>query len=1165
MTRINKIVMNGFKSFGKRTELFFDSDFNIVLGPNGSGKSNLLDALCFVLGKGSAKGLRAEKSANLIYNGGKTKKPAKKGEVSVFFDNSNNTFPTEDEHVKITRMVRKSGQSVYKINDKTRTRQQMLDLMSIAKINPDSYNIILQGDIVKFTEMPSVERRQLIEEISGISVYEEKKKKAVSELDKVDGKLNEAEIILTERGTYLKELKKDRDQALKYKEMNDRIKQNEASYLKIQIDAKESEKNEFEGKINKENGELEKINKKISELKESSEEKRKLMGDISKEIEEKGEVGQVKLNKEVEALKISITRDLSRKDTCRNEVEKLKNRKEGLTKDIKETEDKINELKKEKEKCAENIESIKQGKKSIENKIKKFKEKHKLDEAGDIEKEMEEIDRKADELQKEINSVREKQHDLLRGKDKLEHQINTIDEKINKVREVEKEYKDQIDELKSKRKKFKETTIELNKRLDDDSSFSVQLSNARKKLFSINENLEKLKAKNMVIKENLFSNIAVKKILGQKNKIKGIYGTVAELGNVSSKYASALEIAAGARIKSIIVEDDKVASDCIKFLKENKLGTAVFLPLNKIKSPAIKPEVIELANKNGCYGMALDLVSFDEKFKKAFSYVFANTVVVENIETTRKLGIGKAKMVTLDGDMAEISGVMHGGYRGKKKRGYGFSEKEVNKDIGEYEEISAKLKKTVKTVEKRRNENEEIITNLRNLKANLEGEIIKTEKSLHLEHSDVDLSSQEKGNLINNLKDMEKDIEKVNEKIAQHIKELTDVKIRKQQIRTRITELRDPALIAELRTFDERKTRLNEEFITTNSEIRNVEMQINNMHSAEIEKIKQILKQISKDGGAFNDELKELEKGIKDKHVLLKEKEKKAKSFYAKFKSLFDKRNMLNEEINKNDVLKDRKKDSSRNVEIRLNTLSLKKAEVSAKLSALLQEFEQYHGVKLDLSKTEQQLKNEINKFRKMREEIGSINMRALEIYEEVDKEYNNIIEKKERLTKEKDDVIKMMDEIEVKKKDLFMNTFNVVNDNFKSVFNTLSTKGDAYLYLENEETPFEAGVRINVKISSDKFLDIRSLSGGEKTLTALAFIFAIQEHEPASFYILDEVDAALDKHNSEKLAKLIRKYSEKAQYILITHNDAVISEATNLYGVAMNEHGMSNVVSLKI
>ncbi len=189
----------------------------------------------------------------------------------------------------------------------------------------------------------------------------------------------------------------------------------------------------------------------------------------------------------------------------------------------------------------------------------------------------------------------------------------------------------------------------------------------------------------------------------------------------------------------------------------------------------------------------------------------------------------------------------------------------------------------------------------------------------------------------------------------------------------------------------------------------------------------------------------------------------------------------------------------------------------------------------------------------------------ALEIYDEIEKEYQALLDKKEKLISEKEDVLEMMGEIEGKKKELFMRTFNAINENFRTIFSALSTKGETSLVLENEENPFEGGLNIRVRITGKKFLDIRSLSGGEKTMTALAFIFSIQEYEPHSFYILDEVDAALDKHNSEKLSKLLRKYVEKAQYIIISHNDAIISEADNLYGISMNEHGISQVTSLKI
>ncbi len=241
MTKINKFVLHGFKSFAKRTELVFGDRFNCILGPNGSGKSNVLDALCFVLGRSSAKAMRAEKSENLIYNGGKTKDPAKQGEVSIFFDNSKKTFPLDVSEVKISRIVRPNG-SIYKINDKTRTRQEVIDLLAVAKIDPEGYNIILQGDIIRFVEMSPIERRGLVEEITGISIYEDKKQKALNELQKVEEQLREADIILKERDGYLKDLKKDRDQALKYQDIMKRINQNKATLLHMQITKKDDEK-----------------------------------------------------------------------------------------------------------------------------------------------------------------------------------------------------------------------------------------------------------------------------------------------------------------------------------------------------------------------------------------------------------------------------------------------------------------------------------------------------------------------------------------------------------------------------------------------------------------------------------------------------------------------------------------------------------------------------------------------------------------------------------------------------------------------------------------------------------------------------------------------------------------------------------------------------------
>ncbi len=1166
VTRINKIVMQGFKSFAKHTEILFGGNFNCVLGPNGSGKSNILDSLCFVLGKSSSRDLRAEKSANLIYNGGKAKKPAKHGEVSIYFDNSNKVFPTEDKEVKITRVVRQNGQSIYKINDKAVTRQQILNLLSLAKIDPDGYNIILQGDITRFVEMHPEERRMLIEDIAGISIYEEKKHKAMLELEKVEQHLRETELILTERSTYLKELKKDRDQALKYKEMSDNIKKNKASYLKIQIDKKETEKKSIQEKIDLGNQGLEALKIKISKLKIENDDKKKQIEHISKEIEEKGEIEQIKLNKEVETLKIELTKHNSRIETCKNELNKIKQRRSDLQNNMGDISNRISQLTNEKKDYESQIEIKNRDRATINNKIQKFKEQNKLDSVADIEKNVEELDRKAEELQKEITSLRESQHNLIRDKDRISHGISLIEDKIKKVIDVEKEQRNQFESLKNKRQQFKELTLQLNKLLDEDSSLAVQTSEARRKLNILSEEVAKLRAKDITIKEFARGDLAVKKILELKSKREGIYGTVADLGNVSSKYAIALEVAAGSRIKSVVVENEKLAAELIQYLKENRLGTATFLPLNKISGKEASDDVKKFIGAKGVHDLAINLVTFDSKFKKVFSYVFSDTLIVDSINVATRLGIGKAKFVTLDGDVAELSGAMHGGFRERKKEAFGFKEREVAESLEENEKKLHELSGLMDILEKRRTENETKITDLREKKAILEGEIIKSETSMHLEPSDTDVSRQQQKDLQSKEKEIDNEINKINNKISEANRELTNLKIEKQKLRGIIAQLNDPTLLAELNTFEQKFKELSEDIIKLSSEIKNLDAQIINIFLPEKEKTEKILKQTDKDEENFNSELKNLQEMIIQKEAMLKEKETAAKEFYAKFRSLFAKQGKINEEIQKNDLAIDKLIEESRQVEIKINFHSLKNAEISASLAALNQDFQQYEGVKLDMEKTEEQLKNEISKFERMMQDIGSVNMRALEVYDEAERQYHEFLDKKEKLAKEKDDVLMMMKEIEGKKKELFMKTFEIVDNNFKNFFGMLTTKGaEANLVLENEENPFEAGIRINVKITGSKFLDIRGLSGGEKTLTALAFIFAIQEHEPASFYVLDEIDAALDKHNSERLAKMIRKYAEKAQYVMISHNDNVISAADVLYGVSMNEDGISQVVSLKI
>jgi chromosome segregation protein len=944
MTRITKLTATGFKSFAKKTELSFGTGFNCVIGPNGSGKSNIMDSLCFVLGKSSAKGMRAEKSANLIYNGGKKKNPLGSAEVSIYFDNSNKVFPLDSKEVKVSRIIKKSGQSIYKINDKKMTRQQVVDMLSSAKIDPNGHNIILQGDITHFASMKPLERRLILEEIAGISVFEDKKNKALSELEKVEEKLTEADILLTERNTHLRELKKERDQAKKYLDLKNKIKDNKATYLYIQIKEKEEKKIKAENLVKEIESKIEKINSNILTIKENIEDRKEEIYEINKTLEEKGEKEQIDLRDGISTIRTDLTEAKTRTETIRKELSKIDERKKQLDENIFKNNKRI-----------ENI----------------FKEK------------------------------------------------NQIDTKIIKLEK-------QSSSLSKKSTPSADFTAKFN-----------ELANLRN------------------ISNGTFTNPSLERI----SSMNGFHGTISELGRVSDKYSLPLEVCAGARMKSVITKDDSCAEQCIKALKSERLGIITFLPLNKIKPKNTNPGLKSLTKLKGVHGLAKDLIKYNKKYENAFSNIFGSTLIVDDIQIARKIGIGRTRMVTLEGDLVETSGAMIGGYRRGTKIGF-----------------------------KQGDEND------------------------------------------NKLLDLEQEIEFLR-------KGTSGLEEEKRDINTHIMEF--------------------------NSENGALESQIN-MLSDENDRINKIVKDHNKEKEDFKSELKKLEFILKNEFGNLKESEKKEKVFYEKVKNLTNKRNKLTEEISKKENMLEVENEKIRKIEKKENELSIYRAKHIAELEGLQKEFEDYDDGKIRRNIKIEDLRKEISEFEKLVNNLGNINMKALEIYEELVEEHQSLVEKTSKIKSEKLDVLDMIEEIEKKKTGIFMETYNNINNKFKEIFNGLSTKGEASLVLENKEEPLEGGVDMVVKITNNKFIDIRSLSGGEKTLVTLAFIFSIQEHNPASFYILDEVDASLDKRNAEKLAKLFRKYSENAQYVVISHNDSIITEADRLFGISMQD-GISKITSLKL
>ncbi len=1160
MTYIKKLVIHGFKSFGRKVVIDFKPGFSCIIGPNGAGKSNVLDALCFVLGKTSAKGLRVEKASHLIFNGGKKGVPSKKAEVKLILDNSNKIFPVEGD-LEISRIIKENGHSVYKINGKTTTRQQVLEILSIAKIRPDAYNIILQGDIVRFVEMSTLERRKIIEDVSGIYIYEEKKEKALRELNRVEKRIHEANIIIAERKAIIDELAKDYKAAKRYKELESIIRRNKKTILEAEYN---KEKKRLE-KIDKEKERLEKEREKLAEeikkLNEKIKEIEKEIDAINKEIEKRGEKDQIEAHRKVEALKVEIALKRERLVVLEKEMLENENRKKQLEEEKKRIEEKINRNKKEIENKEKILSTKKKEFERLNKKLNELRGQYSAESLLEKEKEIEEIEKKIEDIEEKIQNMRKEEQELVRKQGQLEASLEGMEEKLKRVEALEKEHKEAVEKLENLKRRYEEINKALSKSLDKGSDLAKQLANAKQKLNSKREELAKKKIKIEAINELVRADKAIQKVLSLKHP--KVYGTLAQLGSVSSKYSKALAVAVGNRGKDIVVEDDKVGEEIINYLKKEKIGVVNILPLKQLSPPEISESLRKLKVNPGVEGLAIDLIKFDPKFKKAFQYILGNTLIVKDITTARDIGIGKGiRMVTLDGDLIEARGAMRGGYMKESKSI--FLEKEamaeiekIEKEIEDYEHLVADLEKEVK-------KNEEKIEELRKERAEIEAEITKQEKMLHISVGDLEEAKKDKDYIMNEIKKNREELMKLRREIMEKTREIIKLKEKRQRIKEEISEARSPAVLAEIKAFEEEVRKIERETNLLENAINALRSETENILEREITNIEKILKDIKKKEEGAKKEKGILEKELKKKEKELKDEEKKESSLLSKFKELLKRRNTLTEEQRKLEENKIELITKQKQYEINLNNLSLERAKILGQVAALEEELKDFKDVEAFKDKPIEKAKREIREFERMIATMN-VNLKALETYEKSKEELNKLEEKKKILEREKADVLKLINEIDTKKKEIFLRTFNAINKNFSVIFKLLSTTGEAFLQLEDEKDPFNGGIEIKVRLKGKKFLDILSLSGGEKTLTALAFIFSIQEYEPAFFYIFDEVDAALDKRNSEKLGQLIAEYSKKAQYIVISHNDAVIENAHYLYGVSIDKDGVSKITSLEI
>jgi len=944
--------MHGFKSFPKKTELPFSEGINVIIGPNGSGKSNVSDALCFVLGRLSIKSMRAVKASNLIFLGSKVAPPAKEAVVEIVFDNQNKDFTVDAEEVSIKRIVRKNGLSIYKINGETKTRQDVLALLAQAGIDPNGFNIILQGEIQNFVRMHTEERRKVIEEVAGISIYESRKEKSLKELEKTEEKLKEVLAILRERTAYLNNLEKERQQALRFKKIESDVQKFKASIIFHDLSKKKKESGLILEEIEKKIKEIEKIRKKISDLKTENSMLDAKISQINGTIQKETGLEQEHLNQEIANTRAELAGFAVRLDNYEKKIAEISKQKVEFQEFIRN-----NEL------------SLK-------------------------------------ELQKESPSLSKKNKEISEKKQELE-----------KLEEQRKKFYMSKAELKS-----------LNERLSDKNNLLQNFNNE--------------------------SNYLIKQI---ENISLGLF----------DKKTNSVQLN---EIKTEIVRKKELVEELVKRVME----------LEK----TIHTNDYEINRQNK---------------------------VVENIAKLDICPLCKSKIIPLH--IKEIS-------------------KEVTPKIEELKKITVSAQKELS----------DILTKRENLKK----EIDSTSLEINKRESDLMKLSD-----INSKKDQ---IKILYEKIQNVKSELSEFEKRKKSIETNFDENSNVEHKYELLKVELQEISLRTEE-NVNSEI--------SFKQREIERTKISFKQLVRDEEDLTEELAKIRKIIKEKVELVEKKKIQEEELGKKFQKLIEERDKLQVKMRENESSVMKEQTFFYNIEQETNNTKISKAKVDAEIENLEMEMLNFPNVEI-IKGNRENMSERLNVLKEDLIRIGSVNLRALEVYDEIKKEYDAINQKVEIITKEKEGILNIIHEIDIKKKKTFLRTLESLNEIFSRNFAQLSTKGEVYLELENKKEPFEAGVNIIVKTGHGKYFDVTSLSGGEQTLVALSLIFGIQELKPYHFYILDEIDAALDKRNSERLAGLLKKYMAKGQYIVITHNDEVISNATNIYGVSMQE-GVSKVVSLKI
>ncbi len=1178
---IKRLVLDGFKSFGRPTEIPFYEDFTVITGPNGSGKSNIIDGVLFALGLARTRGIRAEKLTDLIYNPGHDDGAdtggTKEASVTVVLANDDRSISRDQvvsaagtdrigdvDEITIKRRVKQTDEnyySYYYLNERSVNLSDIQDLLAQAGVAPEGYNVVMQGDVTEIINMSAYQRRGIIDEIAGVAEFDEKKEAAFEELEAVQERITEAELKIEDKRDRLERLEDERDTALEYQSLREEKQAYEGYRKAAELEDKREELAETEAEIDEvedtlvdRQAELDTKQGRLTRLKDE-------LTELNREIERKGEDEQLAIKREIESIKGEIDRLEGRIENAEARMEDAESERRSAFVEIDRKQEVLDELEGD-------IRSIKVKKASTKRDIEE-----KESALADVQAEIDGIDTEYDELKADLadrnerlESIKQERNDLQREKDRLLDDARRRSNEIEETNEAIADAHDRIPELKRKRS---ELHSELDKAERNVETIEATIETLKTERAETKDELDEVAAE---IQEKQAEYAELETRAGDdgssswpravstiKNAgLAGVHGPVGELGSVPGEYATACETAAGGRLANVVVDDDGVGSDCIDYLKRRNAGRATFLPISKMDNRSLP----RLPSHSGVVDFARNLIEYDSRYESIFSYVLGSTVVVEDMQTARDL-MGEYRMVTLDGDLVERSGAMTGGSGGGSR--YAFS-KSGNGRLERLAEEIASLEDKRQSLTDTIRETESDIDAARDRKSDATEKVRSIEADIESVESDIADAEGEIEALESRLDELEDERESVNAEMAELDEQIDELSDARESVEAEITEIEDelsdsriPELTAEADEIRAEIDELEDRMDDLDGQLNEKQLEAEYAEDA-IESLEETIEAAQNRKADAQETIADLESEIEDREDTLAEKHEAIEELESELVDLKEDRKALQADVEDARDERDAAREAAKSVESELESLRETAERLEWEIDELQSQVGDYDPEDIP---DHDEVERSIAKLEAEMEALEPVNMLAIDEYDEVESELDRLTEGRDTLVTERDGIEERIDRYESQKKATFMSAFESINDHFQDIFSRLSA-GTGELVLENPDDPFEDGLTMKAQPADKPVQRLNAMSGGEKSLTALAFIFAIQRHNPAPFYALDEIDAFLDAVNAERVGEMIDDLAGDAQFVVVSHRAALLERSERAIGVTMQSDNISAVTGIQ-